>query len=73
MTVLGSAIRCSPTRTDLAKTNSEARRLVSGGCAWVGEQRIEDPKTIIDASFLDEAGEILLRAGKKRYFRITII
>jgi len=60
-------------RTDLAKTNSEARRLVSGGGAWVGEQRIEDPKTIIDASFLDEAGEILLRAGKKRYFRITII
>jgi len=57
----------------LAKTNSEARRLVVGGGAWVGQTRIDDPKTIIDAAYLDEAGEILLRAGKKRYFRITIV
>ena len=60
-------------RTDLAKTNSEARRLVTGGGAWVGQQRIDDPRSTIDLSFLDEAGEILLRAGKKRYFRIVIV
>ena len=60
-------------RTDLAKTNSEARRLVTGGGAWGGQQRIDDPRSTIDLSFLDEAGEILLRAGKKRYFRIVIV
>lgn len=59
-------------RTDLASTNSDARRLVSGGGAWVGETKITDPKAVIDLSFLDEQGEILLRAGKKRYFRIVV-
>ncbi len=59
-------------RTDLAATNSDARRLVNGGGAWVGETKITDPKTLIDLSYLDEAGEILLRAGKKRYFRILV-
>ena len=59
-------------RTDLAATNSDARRLVTGGGAWIGEQRIEDPKTLIDSSYLDEYGELILRAGKKRYFRISV-
>ena len=59
-------------RTDLAATNSDARRLVNGGGAWVGETKITDPKTLIDLSYLDEVGEILLRAGKKRYFRIIV-
>jgi tyrosyl-tRNA synthetase len=58
--------------TDLAATNSDARRLVTGGGAWVGEKKITDPKALIDASFLDEFDELLLRAGKKRYFRIVI-
>lgn len=59
-------------RTDLAATNSEARRLVAGGGAWVGEIRIDDPKAVIDATYLDNFGELILRAGKKRYFRIVI-
>lgn len=59
-------------RTDLASTNSDARRLVNGGGAWVGETKITDPKAMIDLSYLDEVGEILLRAGKKRYFRIMV-
>ncbi|MDY0243525.1 MAG: tyrosine--tRNA ligase [Sphaerochaeta sp.] len=59
-------------RTDLAATNSDARRLVTGGGAWIGEQRIENPKTLIDSSYLDEYGELILRAGKKRYFRISV-
>ncbi len=59
-------------RTDLAKTNAEARRLVAGGGAWVGEIKVDDPKTIITASFLDGYGELILRAGKKRYFRIIV-
>jgi len=59
-------------KTDLAATNSDARRLVTGGGAWIGETRIEDPKTLIDTTFLDSYGEMILRAGKKRYFRIVV-
>ena len=58
--------------TDLAATNSDARRLVAGGGAWVSDKRIEDPKALIDSSYLDEHGELLLRAGKKRYYRIIV-
>lgn len=58
--------------TDLAATNSDARRLVAGGGAWVSDKRIEDPKVLIDSSYLDEHGELLLRAGKKRYYRIIV-
>ena len=59
-------------KTDLASTNSDARRLVTGGGAWIGEVRIDDAKVMIDSSYLDESGELLLRAGKKRYFRIIV-
>ncbi|MGE4453417.1 MAG: tyrosine--tRNA ligase [Sphaerochaeta sp.] len=59
-------------RTDLAATNSDARRLVTGGGAWIGERKIDDVKTLIDATYLDDFGELILRAGKKRYFRIVI-
>jgi tyrosyl-tRNA synthetase len=59
-------------RTDLAATNSDARRLVTGGGAWIGEHRVEDPRALIDSSYLDEYGELILRAGKKRYFRISV-
>ncbi|AEV30755.1 tyrosyl-tRNA synthetase [Sphaerochaeta pleomorpha str. Grapes] len=58
--------------TDLAATNSDARRLVAGGGAWVSDKKIEDPKALIDSSYLDEHGELLLRAGKKRYYRIVV-
>jgi tyrosyl-tRNA synthetase len=59
-------------RTDLAATNSDARRLVAGGGAWIGDRRVDNPKTLIDSSYLDEYGELILRAGKKRYFRIIV-
>ncbi len=59
-------------RTDLAATNSDARRLVNGGGCWIGETKITDPKAMIDLTYLDDVGEILLRAGKKRYFRIVV-
>ncbi len=54
----------------LAATKSEARRLVQQGGAVVNERKIDDEKTIIDASWLDAEGSLMLRAGKKRVFRI---
>jgi tyrosyl-tRNA synthetase len=55
----------------LASSKSEARRLVQQGGASINEKRIEDEKAVIDASWLDADGALLLRAGKKRVFRIV--
>lgn len=58
-------------KTTLCNSNSEARRLVQQGGAWINERKIEDPQETIDLSSVSD-GEMLLRAGKKRYFRIEI-
>ncbi len=57
--------------TDLCATNSDARRLVTQGGAVVNDRKVEDPKAVIDASWLDDHGEMVLKAGKKRYFRVV--
>ncbi|MCH3917020.1 MAG: tyrosine--tRNA ligase [Spirochaetia bacterium] len=56
----------------LCASNSDARRLVVGGGASINDVKISDPKFIVDASLLDAHGELLLKAGKKRYFRIIV-
>jgi tyrosyl-tRNA synthetase len=58
----------------LAPTKSEARRLVAQGGAFVspggsGPVAITDVAALIGADALDGAGELLLRAGKKRFCR----
>jgi tyrosyl-tRNA synthetase len=58
-------------RTDLCSSRSEARRLVNQGGARINEKQISDIDTVIDASWV-ENGELLLKAGKKRFFRILI-
>lgn len=58
-------------RTSLCGSNSEARRLVQQGGAVVNDGKITDPKAVIDISHVNE-GELLLRAGKKRYFRVLV-
>lgn len=58
-------------KTSLCGSNSEARRLVQQGGAWINDRKVEDPKATIDLSWVSE-GEMLLRAGKKRYFRIEV-
>ncbi|HET6484981.1 MAG TPA: tyrosine--tRNA ligase [Spirochaetia bacterium] len=58
-------------RSGLCSTKSDARRLVTQGGAYVSRRNITD----IDARVTTEAAEngvILLRAGKKRYFRIVL-
>jgi len=57
--------------TDLCKTNSDARRLVQQGGATVQDKKIEDVNTIIDKSWITHQ-ELILKAGKKRYFRIVV-
>jgi tyrosyl-tRNA synthetase len=54
----------------LCKTRSEARRLISQGGGYVNEERIATFDQVIDLRNLDN-GSLLLRAGKKRYKKIT--
>lgn len=58
-------------KTDLCASVSEARRLVTQGGAWINEKNITDPGAIVDVSLIVD-GELLLRAGKKRYFRVIV-
>ena len=58
-------------RTDLCSSRGEARRLVSQGGASINEEKITDIEAVIDSAFVKE-GELLLRAGKKRYFRVIV-
>ncbi|MDR2786254.1 MAG: tyrosine--tRNA ligase [Treponema sp.] len=63
------------TDTGLASTKSEARRLVQQGGAFVSDRGgvlapVNDPAALVGADRLDEAGELVLRAGKKRYCRV---
>ncbi|MDR1352301.1 MAG: tyrosine--tRNA ligase [Treponema sp.] len=61
--------------TGLAASKSEARRLVQQGGAFVSDSGgslapVGDPAALIGADRLDGAGELVLRAGKKRYCRV---
>jgi tyrosyl-tRNA synthetase len=59
--------------TSLCSSRSEARRLVQQGGALINDQKVEDIDAVIGSSFLDSSGELLLRAGKKRFFRIVTV
>ncbi len=60
-------------KAGLANTNSEARRLVQQGGAFVANEKVMDVKAIITKESLDEDGELILRAGKKRFKRIIAV
>jgi len=55
----------------LAPTKSEARRLVQQGGAVVGEAAWSDEKAVVGSDRLDADGELVLRAGKKRFARVV--
>jgi tyrosyl-tRNA synthetase len=57
-------------KAGLCKTRGEARRLISQGGGYANNRRIETFDQIIDLSHV-ENDAILLRAGKKRYLRVT--
>ncbi len=58
-------------RTGLAPSRAAARRLIAQGGAYVGETRASDPEAVVDRSQVPDDG-LLLRAGRKRYHRITV-
>lgn len=60
------------TLSGLCASNGESRRIVTQGGAEVNGTKITDPKTMITADMADENGEFLLKAGKKRFFRIVM-
>ncbi len=53
----------------LVKTRGEARRLIAQGGAYVNNRRLETADERIMATDLKN-GSLLLRAGKKKYFRV---
>ncbi|MCP4114020.1 MAG: tyrosine--tRNA ligase [Desulfobacteraceae bacterium] len=58
-------------RVGLVKSAGEARRLIAQGGAYMNESHVTAFDLTVDTSNM-ENGEIVLRAGKKRYHRITI-
>lgn len=58
-------------RTSLCASKSEARRLVSQGGAIVNDEKITDIDFIVKAGAVKD-GNIILKAGKKRFFRVIV-
>ena len=59
------------TEVGLTRSKSDARRLMQQGGMYVNEQRVESLDQVLTAADLTAHG-IMLRAGKKKYHRITI-
>lgn len=58
-------------RTGLCASNGEARRLIRQGGARINDEKVANENhTVSDRQVSD--GEIMLRAGKKRFHRITV-
>ena len=55
--------------TGLCPSRSEARRLGRQGGLYCGNSRVEDPLKSVSMDDLTDGG-LLLRAGKKRYYRV---
>ncbi len=58
-------------RTELCSSRSEARRLVAQGGARINDRKLESPELTIDGGWVED-GALMLRAGKKRYFRVVV-
>ena len=58
-------------KTTLCSSKAEARRLVTQGGAIVSEEKISSIDAVIGSSYIRD-GEIMLKAGKKRYFRLIV-
>ena len=57
--------------TGLCKSKSDARRLIKQGGAYINGERLESFEQMVVSGDV-EGGEILLRAGKKKYHKIIL-
>jgi tyrosyl-tRNA synthetase len=58
-------------RSGLCTSKSDARRLIGQGGAYLDGENVNSIEMVLDSAYI-EREEILLRAGKKRYFRFLI-
>ena len=59
-------------RAGLARSRSEARRLIAQGGAYINERQVASVEQVVTLDDLRGDG-LLLRAGKKRYHRVSIV
>ncbi|MDI6763117.1 MAG: tyrosine--tRNA ligase [Thermodesulfobacteriota bacterium] len=58
--------------TNLSTSGSEARRLIEQRGGYLNEKRVEKFDLMVTIEDFNEKGEVLLRAGKKKFHRIKI-
>ena len=58
--------------TGLAKSNSEARRLIRGGGARVNDERFRDETGMLGPDDITAEGAIKLSAGRKRHALVRV-
>jgi tyrosyl-tRNA synthetase len=58
-------------KSGLAKSNSDARRMIGQGGAYVNGKRVDDIDVKLTADDM-ESGQIMLRLGKKKHARIVL-
>lgn len=56
----------------LCSSNGEARKLIQGNGAALNGEKLTDPTMKVTLSNLDKDGELVLRAGKKKFCRIVL-
>lgn len=67
----GYTILDALTDAGFIKSNSEGRRLIQEKCVSVNDIVVEDFKLCINSDMFTD-GEMLLRRGKKKYFRFIL-
>ena len=59
--------------TGLCASGSEARRLIEQGGGYLNQTRVDRFDALVSREDFEEKGEILLRAGKKKFHRIKLL
>lgn len=70
--LLGKKLIDVLTAKEIFASKGEAKRLIAQGGLSIGEQRVDSIDFTLDAS-LFENNALLLKKGKKKYYRLTII
>lgn len=60
------------TKSGLCASNGDSRRLVVQGGAEINGEKVTDPKSTITRDLLSSDGELMLKAGKKRFMRVIV-